>query len=70
MVERNVGGWDRRLRGVGAVGALLAAGWLATAGNAAGATMAGVVAAGLGFNAVTGFCGANRLLGVDTCSVD
>jgi len=65
---RNVGGLDRTLRWVGGA-ALLAVG---VAGFAAGWATVGAVAAltgvGLLFNAVTGFCVMNALLGIDTCS--
>lgn len=67
MVERNVGGWDRRLRGVGALVALGVAGVAGSQGLTTVALVAGVVAIGLAFNAVTGFCLGNKLLGVDTC---
>jgi hypothetical protein len=64
---RNVGGVDRKLRGLG--GSLLVVG--AAAAFASGLGTAGAVAAlaglGLLFNAVTGFCVMNALLGVDTC---
>jgi hypothetical protein len=64
---KNVGGLDRRARGVAGtllvgIGVWLFAGGRAYAGVA---LLAGV---GLLFNAVTGFCGMNALLGVDTCS--
>ena len=65
---RNVGGRDRTLRWV--VGAALLA--VGVAGVATGWTTAGAVAAltgvGLLFNAVTGFCVMNALLGIDTCA--
>jgi hypothetical protein len=65
---RNVGGLDRKLRWAGGA-ALVAAG---VAVFATGWTTAGAVAVltgvGLLFNAVTGFCVMNALLGVDTCS--
>jgi len=68
--ERNVGGLDRLARGVLAV-VFLGIGALALAGGrqlvGTGALLAG---AGFGFNAVTGFCGMNAVLGVDTCSRD
>jgi len=69
-LERNVGGIDRYARAVLAV-VFLGIGVLGIAGGGSalglGALLAG---AGLGFNALTGFCGVNALLGVDTCSWD
>ena len=66
MLERNVGGTDRTVRGI--VGVLLA---VATLGallvgrrRAAGVTL--LASAGLLFNAGVGFCGLNAALGVDT----
>jgi uncharacterized membrane protein len=67
-LEKNVGGRDRTVRGV--VGASLVAvalGALLTGRSSAG-VVAGVVGAGLLFNAATQFCGLNALLGIDTCS--
>ena len=62
----NVGGTDRALRiGLAVLAVAVAVG--ALAGNrpvvAAGA---GLAAVGLGFNAVTCFCGLNAALGLDT----
>jgi hypothetical protein len=65
--ERNVGGVDRRLRAVGAVVALAVAAWALPTGRARVGVAAGLVGAGLLFNALTGFCGLNALLGIDTC---
>jgi hypothetical protein len=64
---RNVGGLDRQARAV--VGTLLlgVGVWLFSGGRSY-AGVAIVAGAGLLFNAVTGFCGMNALLGVDTCS--
>lgn len=66
-LEKNVGGTDRAVRGVGGVGLLL----LAVAGAATGRiALAGIVAIGavaLLFNAITQRCGINAVLGVDTC---
>jgi len=68
MFERNVGGLDRQLRAVGAGLSLVVAlvAWQFDAQTAS--LVALLVAAGLGFNAVTGFCWGNKLLGIDTCS--
>jgi hypothetical protein len=68
MFEQNVGGRDRQLRAVGAVVALLGAVLAWSAGEQAIGLVALLVAAGLGFNAVTGFCWGNKLLGIDSCS--
>ncbi|MFB6156351.1 MAG: YgaP-like transmembrane domain [Haloferacaceae archaeon] len=64
--ERNVGGRDRVLRALVAVALVAVAGIALRAGRRGVATVAVVGAAGLGFNAVTCFCGLNALLGVDT----
>lgn len=67
MIERNVGGWDRRLRAGGAALALGLAAGAALRGLPTVALFAALVGAGLGFNAATGFCLGNKLLGVNTC---
>lgn len=67
MIEQNVGGLDRKLRAGGAVVALIGAVLLATQGATTIAFVAGVVGVGLGFNAVTGICLGNKLLGINTC---
>lgn len=65
---RNVGGIDRTLRWVGGA-ALLAVGTAAVAtGRATVGAVAALTGVGLLFNAVTGFCAMNALLGIDTCS--
>lgn len=65
-IPRNVGGWDRVLRGVLGI-------WLSVVAVAASldqkrttAAIAAIAGAGLLQNAATGFCGCNALLGVDT----
>ena len=65
--RRNVGGRDRKARGV--LGVLLGnVAVLALGFNRRNqATIVGVAAAGLLFNAVVGFCGLNAMLGIDTC---
>jgi len=65
---QNVGGLDRRLRGgAGVVLAVVAVVLLVEQrGTLAAVTFA--ASGGLLFNAVTGVCGVNALLGVDTCS--
>ncbi|MFB6304293.1 MAG: YgaP-like transmembrane domain [Haloferacaceae archaeon] len=65
-LERNVGGRDRRLRAGLAVVLLVVAALALRSDRRAVAVVAVVGATGLGFNAVTCFCGLNALLGVDT----
>jgi len=67
---RNVGGLDRKLRGVGGTVLVIGgAGAYATGlGSAPIAAVLALTGVGLLFNAVTGFCLLNALLGVDTCS--
>lgn len=67
MFNRNVGGRDRQLRAIGAGVAFVAAVMLTLEGSTAAALVAGMVGAGLGVNAATGFCLGNKLLGVNTC---
>lgn len=70
-MRQNVGGADRIVRGVLGI-------WLIVVGLAAlrvgrrtTAAVAGIAGLGLLQNAVTGFCGGNYLLGIDTtCSDD
>jgi len=69
-VERNVGGYDRIARALFGA-ALVAVGLRAsTAGRQVVALAAFLAAGGLLFNAATGFCGINAVLGIDTCSWD
>ncbi|SEW22846.1 YgaP family membrane protein [Halobacterium jilantaiense] len=68
MVERNVGGRDRLVRTVLAVALTALAVVKLRDGDRTTGLLAGVAAAGLGFNAVTCFCGLNAALGVDTTS--
>lgn len=65
--ERNVGGIDRIVRGV--LGTwLLAVAVSAVFDDQRGkAFAAGIASSGLLFNVVTGWCGANAVLGVDSC---
>jgi len=67
---RNVGGIDRIVRAILAVGLLGVGGWGLFAGETAIGAVGLLAGAGLAFNAVTQFCVANHLLGVDTCSWD
>ena len=68
--SRNVGGIDRLLRAGLAVLALVVGGWALLAGQQLVAGVGLLAGVGFGFNAVTQFCVANRLLGIDTCSWD
>jgi hypothetical protein len=69
-LRRNVGGLDRKLRAAGGLALLAVAAWAALGTRPTLAAVAGLGALGLLFNAVTGFCGLNALLGVNTCSYD
>jgi hypothetical protein len=69
-LERNVGGTDRLLRAVGAVGLTVLALALFRNGNRSKGLLAAVGAVGLGFNATVCFCGLNRALGIDTTGGD
>jgi len=64
--ERNVGGPDRAVRAALAVVLAAVAVLAVRAGDATLGLLAGVGAVSLGFNAVTCFCGVNRVLGIDT----
>jgi len=65
-MESNVGGRDRIARAVLAVVlSVIAVRALARESRSRGLLL-GVAALGLGFNAVTCFCGVNRTLGIDT----
>lgn len=63
---RNVGGTDRLLRAVLAVVLSVVAVRTLADGNRTLGTVAALGALGAGFNAVTGFCGLNETLGIDT----
>lgn len=64
--DQNVGGRDRLVRALlAAVLSVLALRWLKRGKKGRG-LLAGVGALGFGFNATTGYCGANDALGVDT----
>jgi hypothetical protein len=64
--KQNVGGRDRLARAVLAVVfSVLAVRTLKT-GKYKSGLVAGLVAVGFGFNAVTCFCGLNKALGIDT----
>lgn len=66
MPDTNVGGKDRLLRAVLAVVSTVVAVQALRGGRRKIGAVAGLAALGAGFNAVTGFCGLNALLGVDT----
>lgn len=66
MDVRNVGGRDRLARAVLAVALAAIAVVSLRDGDRTTGVLAGVAAAGLGFNAVTCFCGVNAALGIDT----
>lgn len=66
MNVRNVGGRDRLARAVLAVALAAIAVVSLRGGDRTAGVLAGVAAAGLGFNAVTCFCGVNAALGIDT----
>jgi hypothetical protein len=69
-VQRNVGGRDRTIRALLGIGLLVAAVAALADSRTTVAAVAGAAGAGLSFNAATGFCGVNALLGIDTCPVD
>ncbi|MEA5385937.1 YgaP-like transmembrane domain [Haloarculaceae archaeon H-GB11] len=66
MSLTNVGGRDRLVRAVLAVVLAVVAVRALGNGNRKAGLLAGVGALGLGFNAVTCFCGLNEALGIDT----
>lgn len=68
MFEKNVGGADRIARGILGVGLLVVAIGTFLANRRSTALAAGLGSAALLFNFATGRCGANKLLGIDTCS--
>lgn len=74
--EKNVGGYDRILRGVFAVVCLVAALGVFVLSPFGGTVDLAVVAtallasAGLTFNVVTQRCMGNKVLGINTCSIE
>lgn len=66
-LERNVGGIDRIVRGVLGVWLFAVAVGAVLDGQRGKAFAAGIASVGLLFNVVTGWCGANAVLGVDSC---
>jgi len=65
-MESNVGGRDRTARAVLAVVLTVVAVRALASGSRSRGLLLAVAALGLGFNAVTCFCGLNRTLGIDT----
>jgi len=65
-MDKNVGGMDRLLRAVLAAVLSVVAVRALTGGKRKTGLLAGAAALGLGFNAVTCFCGVNEALGLDT----
>ncbi len=65
---RNVGGLDRKLRGLAGTLLLVAGLGAFVSGLGTVGAVAALTGVGLLFNAVTGFCVMNALLGIDTCS--
>ncbi|WP_459194497.1 YgaP family membrane protein [Halosimplex sp. J119] len=65
-MESNVGGRDRLARGIVAVLCTVLAVKALASGNRSRGLVLGIAAVGMGFNAVTCFCGLNRALGIDT----
>ena len=70
MVEKNVGGTDRIVRTVLAVVLTVLAVSALQKGKRRSGLLAGVGALAFGFNATTGVCGGNALLGRDTTTDD
>jgi hypothetical protein len=70
MAFQNVGGRDRLARGVLAVALAVVAAVSLRGGDRTVGVVAAAGALGLGFNAVTCFCGVNAALGVDTSGDD
>lgn len=70
MAFQNVGGRDRLARGALAVVLAVVAAVSLRGGERTVGALAAAGALGLGFNAVTCFCGVNAALGVDTTSDD
>lgn len=66
-LPENVGGLDRTVRGVLGTWLVAVAGAAYLAGRWTTAATAALAGAGLLVNWATGFCGANALLGIDTC---
>ncbi|WP_336000844.1 YgaP family membrane protein [Halorientalis halophila] len=66
MIEKNVGGADRKGRALLAIVLTVVAVTALQRGNRGTGIVAGLAALGFGFNATTCFCGLNAALGVDT----
>ncbi|WP_299335920.1 YgaP family membrane protein [Haloplanus sp.] len=63
---KNVGGRDRLVRAVLAVGLTIVAVQALRTGRRTLGLITGLGALGAGFNATTGVCGINAVLGIDT----
>lgn len=70
MVETNVGGIDRIGRAVLAVVLTILAVVAFGQGTRSLAVVFGLFALAAGFNAATGFCAINQMLGIDTTDAD
>ena len=66
MPQKNVGGRDRQVRALLAVALSIVAVSRLRNGQKRVGLLAVVGALGFGFNASTGFCGMNEMLGLDT----
>jgi hypothetical protein len=70
MTDKNVGGRDRLVRALLAVVlTILSVRWLKRGKKGRG-LLAGIGALNFGFNATTGYCGANETLDIDTTAGD
>ena len=67
-LKRNMGNGDRILRGVAGIWLLAVAASAMRAGRQVTAITAFIAGFGVLGNAASGFCGGNRLLGIDTTS--
>lgn len=69
-MRQNVGGTDRIVRGVLGIWLVVVAVAALRVRRRTTAAIAGIAGAGLLQNAMTGFCGCNWLLGIDTTTGD
>lgn len=73
--EKNVGGWDKKIRYVLGtilviVGLVVGIGSQGQITGIIGGVLAIFAGIGLLFNAITGFCGLNHILGINTCKIN
>lgn len=68
QLERNVGGLDRIARGLLGIGLVAVACGAFSSDRRMTGIVATVASTGLLFNAISGRCGLNKLLGINTCS--